>query len=791
MKAYRENKLPLQLVAILLFILVFGASCSSTRFIEDDQAIVKKVKIDSIDKTYQEQAYNYVQKDIRPTGGIGFNVAIYNLFNTKNGKYKTTNIRPLGEKPPILDSALVDISRAQIEKFLKAKGFFMAKVAADVKIKRKKASIKFTAKPGPAFFVNQLNHDIKDTTIKNLYNQQKNKFTQLREGMQYDEDSLVYERDQIYQMMRQHGYYEFQRPYVRFEPDSNQGNSWVKVKLLIDNKLNGDRHQQYTFNQTNVIIAPDADGFRDTIKLDRPLVNGVRFIDQSHKFKKGPILRYNFLKKGEIYDATKEQLTYDRLYQLNVFKNIKIDYVKDSDSSNKLNSVILLTPQKRMSNRIEGEIPFNDGIIGFNISNTYTDNNFLKGAERFEVQIKGGLQSRLANGRPFQDIYQRDFSISSSLSIPRLIVPFYDPVLGKNGLPRTTFSASYLYALQKDVAVRRLFITSLTYDWVETKSKIHSLTPLNFEYRFGNVLLQDTNTSMLIDNALGLYLLDRKDITLSVKYAYTLNTDKLADFRNFVYLRGSVETAGNLLSAFSKLTKSQKDPLTGQYTTLFGLPYYQFVRPEVDIRYYRKIGSRNQFVFRLNAGVGYAYGNSDVVPFEKAFFAGGSNGMRAWQARTLGPGNYNRKFLQSEEERRLYFGIDQLGSLLMQTNFEYRFNIANSFFGGKLNGASFVDVGNVWELKETSLPGAAIKIGQLAKQVAVGTGFGLRYDVQFFVFRFDLGLKVKDPQFEGSEQWVIGKFFNGGQAFKRNYNITNAPDRYRFMQYNFGIGMPF
>ncbi|MEE1943598.1 BamA/TamA family outer membrane protein [Pedobacter sp. KR3-3] len=809
MKAYKYNyRQQVQITAILLFILVFVAGCSSTKYIEDYQSIVKKVEIDSVGKAFEEQAYNYVQKDIRPAGGLGINVAIYNMFNTKNGKYKTSNIKPLGSPPPILDSTLVEISRTQIEKYLKSKGFFKAKVKSQIDIKNKKAHLKFIADPGPAFMVNKLSYQIPDTAVKNLYFSHKVLFTHLHEGMQYDEDSLVYEREQIYQVMRQNGYFDFVRPYVRYEPDSGLNASKVNVKLIIDNPIDSlyTKHRVYTIGETNIIIAPNSDGFTDLDKLGDSLkvkrtIRGIKFTDLSKRFRRNPIVRYDFLREGEIFDISKEQLTYDRLYQLNVFKNVKIDYTKPKDSSNKVEPVLLLTPQKRRSNRIEGEIPFNGGTVGFNLSNTYTDNNFLKGAERFQFQIKGGLQSRTNGGKSiFSDIYQRDFSVSASLSVPRLMVPFGIPMMGKNGMPYTTISTSYLYALQKDIAVRRIFINSISYDWVETKSKLHSLTPLNFEYRFGNVLI-DTNSSnpnaevnkkLLANNFYNIYLLGRKDFTLGVKYTYSLNADKLLDNRSFVYFRGSIDMAGNLLQLATRALGNKHDPAKGDFGTVFGLPFNQYVRPEIDVRWYKNIGVDKQFVARINAGIGYAYGNSTTIPFEKMFYAGGSSGIRAWQARTLGPGNYNRSVLQTPELRSALFGLDQLGEMRIESNFEYRTMLTNKFFGGKLKGAVFVDMGNIWNLTDDELQsGAKFKLKDFGKQIAIGTGVGLRYDVQFFVFRFDLGLKVKDPQFEGSEQWVIGKFLRGGSDFKAQYNIAHSPDRYRFMQYNFGIGMPF
>lgn len=806
MKAYKyNNKQQVQIHTILLFILVFIAGCSSTKYIQDYQSIVKKVQIDSIAPQFEEQAYNYVQKDIRPSGGFGLNVATYNIFNTKNGKYRTSNIKPLGSPPPILDSTLVEISRTQIEKFLKSKGFFMAKVQSKIDVKDKVANLTFTANPGPAFIVNEITYDIPDTTIKNIYLNKKKEFSHLSIGMQYDEDSLAYEREQIYKTMRQNGYFDFDRPYVRYEPDSNQNASRVSIKLIIDDPLDSTvKHKTYTIGETNIIIAPNSDGFTDSLILNKNKFRGIRYTDLSGRFRRNPIVRYDFLREGETFDIQKENLTYDRLYQLNVFKNVKIDYTKPKDSSNKVEPVLLLIPQKRMSNRIEGEIPFNDGTVGFTLSNTYTNNNFLKGAERFQFQVKGGLQSRQIDGKSiFQDIYQRDFSVSASLSVPRLMIPFFViPQMGKNGMPFTTFSSSYLFALQKDITKRRIFINSISYDWVETKSKLHSFTPLNVEYRFGSVLIDTldksdydkylANKELLENNSYNIKLLGRKDFTLGMKYAYTLNGDKLLENSSFVYFRGNIDIAGNLLQLLSSTFGKKHNPSLGDYGTVLGLPFNQYTRPEIDVRWYLKLGGEKQFITRINAGVGFAYGNSTSIPFEKLFYAGGSNGIRAWQARTLGPGNYDRAVITSEDARRSSYGIDQLGQMRIEANFEYRYLLINKIMGGKLKGAAFVDMGNIWNISPGNpQPETYFKLDQLSKQIAIGAGIGLRYDVEFFVFRFDLGLKVKDPQFVGANQWVIGKFLNGGKAFKANYLLTHRPDSYRFLQYNFGIGLPF
>jgi len=798
LKAYYNYKKHVQFYAILLFIIVFVTACSSTQYIADYQSIVKKVEIDSIKKEFQEEAYNYVQKDMRPTPKIGINVIIYNMFNTKDGKYKTSNIRPLGTPPPILDSALVEISRGQIEKYLISKGYFKAKVKADIEVKDKRAAVVFTAKTGPAFAINKLSYEIPDSTLKAIYLTNRAEFTHLKAGMRYDDDSLAYERDQIYQVMRQNGYYDFVRPYIKFAVDSNLNSSKANVTLFIDNPLDKPKHEKYHIGETNIIIAPNSDGFPDSIPMNPKAFAGVRYTDLSKKFRRNPITRYNFLHEGEQYDVRNENVTYDRLYELNVFKNVKIEYNKNKDSANTVNPVVELTPQKIMSNRIEGEIPFNAGTVGFTLSNTYSNNNLFRGAERFDFQIKGGLQSRLGQGTSvFKDIYQRDFSVSANLTVPRLMIPFTRSRPGKGGMPHTIFSTSYVYALQKGVFQRQVILTSFTYEFIETKSKFHSLTPLNLEYRFGGLLFDPTDTTtqyypLLALNTYNLVLLDRKTITIGSKYTYSLNAEKLLTNSNFVYFRGNIDLAGNSINLVSKIFGIKHNPKNEDYAKLLGVQYLQYVRPEIDIRWYKKLGGDKQFVARLNTGIGYAYGNSTEMPFEKLFYAGGSSGVRAWQARTLGPGNYNRgDTLKTEALRRAAYGLDQLGEMHAEANLEYRYKLVNKFIGGKLKGAVFLDMGNVWNISSGSLPQSKIDLKNLGRQIAIGTGAGFRYDVQYFVFRFDIGLKIKDPQFEGSEQWVIDKFISGGKAFKAAYFLKNSPDNYRFIQYNFGIGMPF
>lgn len=774
-----------------MIILILG-SCNATRYLAEDQALVKKVELTGVDKQFKETALTFVQSDIRTNSRL--NLALYNTFNTRDGKYRTDKVKAIGEAPHLLDSSLVEISRVQIEKFLATKGFFNAKVKSEIEVKDKHAIIKFVATQGPEFKIRKIEYQIADSAVLAIYEKNRESFSRMREGNRFDSDSLALEREQIYRMMKKNGYFDYVRQYVRFDVDSNLSDSQADLKLFLTNPEGKSAHQVYTIDNSQVTIRT-SEGKLEGLKADTLQVDSqFRFIDYSGKFKPKPVKKYIFLKKDDIYNIENEELTYDRLYDLNVFRNLKIDYTKASDSTNKLNPRYDISPLKRMSNRIEGEYTFNSGRNGFNIGNTYTNRNLFGGAELLEVKAKYGVLFDATSDRKILDrVFSRDLQLGINLILPNLLVPFRIPDIGRNGMPHTTISSSMQSFDQRSAFRSRVFINSITYDWVETKSKLHSYTPINIEFRKG--VLDPVFRDSLLQRGFGLYVKtnDRRFFNLGSQYAFTYNSNRLDNYNNFLFFRGSVDLAGNSLGILDKLVKFKRD--ADGFRTIFGLPYQQYVKTELDIRYYRYLGGDKQFVARLNPGVGLAYGNSDLLTFEKNFFAGGSSGVRAWQARTLGPGNYNRAVLGTDGKadtlRANLRNLDQLGEYKLEGNLEYRFKIINSFMGAKVKGATFTDFGNIWRRKASvENPDGEFKFNQIFNQLAVGVGAGLRFDLNYFVFRLDAGIKVKDPQFSGSDQYVIKYLFNK-KEFKDNYAETHRPDVYRFVQYNFGIGMPF
>lgn len=769
----------------IAFLLLIFASCRSAKYLDEDQSLVTKIELEGIPNGLKEQAYQYISNEIRPNSPL--NLTVYNIVNTKNGRYKTEKIRQVGEPPRILDTSLLDLSNTQIQRFLQTKGYFRARVSPQVETVNKKSKITFHAHVGAPYVIHDIAYDFEDKEIGQVYQEHIRPKSLIKAGEQYDYQKLLRERENLYQEAKNQGYYDYLRQYMRIGIDTNTTGNRADLRVSIIQSDSVDQQVHYINDVFLRIRRSD-----DTPLLDDEFVQDslsrVQYADETGRFKLGPLYRYMYLRPGQKYRLTDENVSYDRLYDMNSFRNVKINY--EEEDNNLLNVYYELIPRATMSNQIEGEYTFSSGMSGFNIGNTFSHRNVFGGSELLEFKLQYGMlfDPRLG-GSLSQKVFNNDIQIGVNLVFPRLMIPFRTRDVGKYGLPRTTFSSSIQLFDQYRTYSNRYFINTLNYSWWQSPHLQHSYTPLVLEYRLGRF-----NTDFaqnLIDEGYGLYVEsnDREYFGLGSQYAITWNAPKLSRLESFSYIRGSVDVSGNVLGLLSNVFNFEQNA-SGE-KLLFNVPYLQYIKGEVDYRRYMHFGGHKHFVFRFNGGVAVPYGNnSNLLIFEKSFFAGGMNGIRAWQARTLGPGNYNREVLP-EDLRINLRNLDQLGEVKLEANLEYRFRIMNNFLGAKLNGATFVDMGNIWRLRADQLnPNGEFKLDKLFEQTAIGTGFGLRFDMDYFILRMDAGLKVKDPQFQGSEQWVLKHLFDA-KDFKNNYYQLHKPDRYNFIQYNFGVGLPF
>lgn len=752
---------------------------------EEGQALVYKNEIEGIPSELKESAQSYISNEVRPNSRV--NLFVYNLFNVRKGSYNPRKIRNVGESPNLLDTSLVELSGQQMQGFLNNKGYFNALVTPEISIKRKRAKITYDVQPGVRYKIDDIQYQIIDPNLQQIYEQDVRPTSKLVIGGAYDLENLIWEREKAYQEFKNKGYYEYLRQYMRVEVDTLNKKNHVSLTIQVDTPATKSLHQ--TFDLGNVYVnIHHADQLSDIGDTKLKNEQNIIFTDKTGMFKSKPISRYIFLREGDKYSLEAENRSYDRLYEMNGFRSVKINYEK-VDSS-KLDVYYNLIPRKVMGNQIEGEYTFSSGMSGFNVGNVFSHRNMFGGAEQLEVKLRYGVlfDPRLSGGLK-QKIFSNDLQLGVNLIIPRILAPFYTRSVGYYGLARTTFSSNIQLFNQLKTYYNRYFINTLNYSWYESANKQHSLSPIVLEYRIGR-LDKDFQNQLLEDGYL-LYVRsnNREYFGLGAQYSFTLNSPKLLNKETFNYFKGSLETSGNLLAMLSGPLKFKKNDL-GE-NMLFNVPYLQYAKGEIDFRHYKHFGGQRQLVLRTNLGLAVPYGNnSSLLIFEKSFYGGGMNGMRAWQARTLGPGNYNREGVP-EHLRLNLRNLDQLGELKLEANAEYRFRLLNSFLGAKLNGATFIDMGNIWRLQENELnPKGKFEVNRLWDQIAIGTGFGLRLDMNYFVIRLDIGLKVKDPQFESSDQWVIKELFRA-REFRKKYYQTHRPDRYNFVQYNLGVGLPF
>jgi outer membrane protein insertion porin family len=576
-----------------------ATGCSITRRLKGNEALVRKITIKGIDPEFAEAAINYVDKEQQPNNWL--NLQFYYLFS-KNGK------KNIGEAPNLLDSNLVEFSRLQMEKFLQIKGYLKAKVADSIKIKNKKAELIFTAVEGPMFRIRKIQDSIADAKVRELYRVNRPKFSHIQPGGRFDTDSLAYDRDEFYLVMKRNGYFDFYRQYITFNYDSTFKSSVVDINMIIDNPVGKSAHPIYRINNTLITIAKSngrTPGKADTLQID----SQFRFVDFSNKFKPHTVTDYVYQRKGELYNIDKQTLTTSRLSQLNVFRNVpNPTYVKLPDSTNRLNTKIDITPLKQMTDRIEGEFLFNAGRYGYNLGNTFTDRNIFK--QTAILQVKLNWSVLFDNGRNAgntRGVENQDFRVGANLIYPRIISPFDFPLLGKYGVPHTTFSSNYQLFFQKGLVERESFINSITYDFAETARKLHTVTPIDIEYSRG-IIDPVAKQELLAKNLYAYsYLIGRTIFTSGSQYTFQYNAIELNSFSNFLYFRGGLDVGGNTLSLLSRLLNTKRD--TAGYRTIFGYAFAQYAKTEIDLRIYRSLGGEKQFIFRLNPGIYVPYGN--------------------------------------------------------------------------------------------------------------------------------------------------------------------------------------
>ena len=482
------------------------------------------------------------------------------------------------------------------------------------------------------------------------------------------------------------------------------------------------------------------------------------------------ILQQVFFKKGDVYLRKSQEFTYQRLQDLTVFRYVNIDYQEagtDSAGNPLLNCYINLSPGKNQDYAIENELTNNGGAFGIAGNLAYRNRNTFAGAEIMELKLRGSAEALTniisdSSSNDTKTLLFNTYEIGPEVSFrfPRFLMPLRILNEPKRYSPGTIINSSLLYEFNPDYK-RNTTNGNFGYTWKSKKYFRHFVYP--FELSYVNVSLSDEFAKILIDQGnLALINSFRDHMITDMRYTVLFTSQNVRKPGSFWFARSNSEFSGNGLYIISKATEQEKDNVTGAYTAL-GVPYSQYFKQELDLRYYQVFSRHAQLVYRAYGGLGIAYLNSNVeggqiLPFEKSFFTGGANDLRAYQSRTVGPGSYVTD--QS---------FEKFGDVKLNFNLEYRFDIVKI-----LQGAMFFDMGNVWFRKYvTGFDGGTFMVNTFYKEFASGVGLGARFNFTFFILRLDGALPVTDPSNPLGERFVLEN------------------SQWRDINFNFGIGYPF
>jgi outer membrane protein insertion porin family len=775
---------------ILWFCMVlFFTGCSGTKFLKDNQSFYTGADIKIVPQGKINRKKNVrrkLEEYLTPkpnTVVLGSRPGVWFYFKAGTPKKKKGLkyfIKTKLGQPPVLMS---DVKPEQVAKVLSGQlynnGYFKSTTTFEVKTKNKKSHVIYTVKLFPAYRLGEITYPkVKDSVYAPIVRTLEEK-SLLKTDQHYSLERMKAEQERIEKVVQNYGLYYFDNRYLIFEADSTVGKRKVDLDLKLEEGIPDKAKWIYRIDKVNVFadyqLTRDTTKFEktDTIKVDR-----FYYIDDKHDFRANVITDVINLRPGNIYKYNDRELTLSHLMGLGAFKFVNIKFTESSRDSASLNASIYLTPLLKKSVRMEFQaISKSNNFVGPGFNITFTNRNFLRGAELFQFKLNTGYewQTGRQNAGPLNSY---EVGMETSLAIPRFITPVHIDYHSKRYLPQTIFKVGY--NIQQRINYFRLnsVTASIGYTWRESTSKTHTLYPIDLNY------VQLSKTSLSFDSLI------RKNRVLGnafenqfipgLRYSFTLNTqlteerpDKFSEqhFRksNF-YFNGNLDIAGNLLHLYQKnITNPESTPYT-----LFGSPYSQYVRNDIDFRYYWQIDSRNKLATRILIGVGYPYGNSTILPYIKQFASGGANSIRAFPARSIGPGTYNVRTDPNITTNTFF--IDQRGDIKLEGNVEHRFDITKV-----VKGAFFVDAGNIWLWrKDPNRPGGEFNSNTFLQQLAVGTGFGLRFDFSFFILRFDLATPIRKPYLEPSKRWVI-----------KDIDFGDKDWRSKNMLFNIAIGYPF
>ena len=723
---------------------VLLCACSASRDLPEDTYMLDKVKVVTNGKykdinSSQMKAYVRQKTNSRWFSTLKIPLGVYAMAG-KDSTWYNNMLRSMGEPPVIYDSVLARQTCEDLQLALQNEGYLDAEVSMYLEKHKKKVDAIYVLRPGHPYVVQHLVRDIQDSVIAVFL---KDRLSLLYDGMQFSANKLNEERSDISRYLQDLGYFRFHKEFITYRARKDAANHTIDLTMILhpyrsNSEASDTLHSRYTIRDLNFVSSAVSDS--------------VIHLRES-------ILRENtFLHSGDYYSVSDLQNTYNHFGRLGAVRYTNISFQPVPDTT-LLDTKIMIQTNKPSTISFQPEGTNTAGDLGAAASLAYQNRNFFHGSETFSLKLRGAYEAiRGLEGYSNQDFFE--YSIESRLSFPRFILPFLSQQLRRKIV--ATSEVSVMYDSQdRPEFHRRVLSAAWRYKWQPLNHHDNyrvDIVDLNYVFMpwisstFQREYLDDTSNS----NAILSY--NYRDLfIMKTGFGYSYSNGRYA-------LKTNLETAGNLLNLYTMAFGGTKNE-DGQYK-VFNIAYAQYVKADLD--YSRNLlseGSNDQLVVHVGLGFAYPYGNSNVLPFEKRYFSGGAKSVRGWTVRSLGPGSYKDK------DGRINF-ITQTGDMKLDLNMEYRTHL---FW--KFNGAFFVDAGNIWTLRQyDAQPGGQFTLKGLVNDMAVSYGLGLRLNFEYFVLRFDLGMKAVNPAYQTEAE--------------DHYPVVH-PRLSRDLAFHFAVGMPF
>lgn len=730
-------------------VLLLLSSCSTVRKVPEGKHLLaknewkintKRLNSDNLDVFLKQQPNR------KTFLGLKIPLAMYNASNPDGKFFINRWMRNSGEPPVILDTTLVSLSVEGVSAQIRNMGYYDFTVSDSVVYKNnKKAKVIYSVNVTSPIRILSLNYDIQDTTLNELMLANRHT-SRLYTGQVLSTDNLEAERTRIVTLLRNNGYYDFNRRYITFEADTTLGQSLAEVTLRLkrvevysQGKVEYRSHKRYAIKDIVVNTAYDpVTAYRDSLyhmAFDTIYTKGMYFLyDKELNIRPSVISRVNLLRIDSLYSDLDVSQTYNNISNLNLYRSVTIQFreVEELDPTSPVVPLvceILLTPSKEQGYKVDLEVSTSgDNLLSIAPGVGYDHQNFLKGAEYFQTTVRGAYLQSLRNTSNVSN-NAREFGATAALTLPKFLMPVSFK-FSKRSIPHTTFSLSYSYQDRPNYT-RQMGGVSFGYSWKVSDHIAYTFNPIVV-----NLISMRDVAADFLDELKNPFLSNLyKDhfvggSTASMEFRSTVAGQQV---KRSHYIRVGADIAGNLLSLFNPMLSKDAN---GSHKFMDS-PYAQYAKADISYSLNQRVTRSTSMVYHAYFGIGKPYGNSVALPLEKMFFAGGANSLRGWQARTLGPGSTGVPI-----ENNSISVPNQVGEMMMELNMEYRFKMVYSF-----EGALFVDAGNIWNLNrwDDKNEGAQFKFNKFYREIAVSTGVGLRLNLDFLIIRLDIGFKTYDP----------------------------------------------